>query len=130
MKIVQTRKTVTSAESGQFSATTWHQRGREEWTDDDPYRPSLVHFPPGVRTHWHRHAGGQVLYIVSGQARVGVRGEMHELQAGELLVADPDEWHWHGAAPHSFMSHLSVIREATEWGDAVSTEDYEGSAGS
>jgi quercetin dioxygenase-like cupin family protein len=129
MRIVRTHETVTSAETGHFSGTTWHQRDHEEWTDDDPYRPSLVHFPPGVRTDWHRHAGGQVLYIVSGQARTGVRGEMQELSAGELVVAHPGEWHWHGATPDSFMSHLSVIREATEWGDAVSDEDYEGSSG-
>jgi quercetin dioxygenase-like cupin family protein len=139
MKVIRTEENVTTAASDHFSETTWHQRGAEEVPEPDAFRPSLVHFPPGVHTHWHRHASGQVLFIVNGRARVGIRRdadeaaptssgtpERHELSPGDLVIAAPGEWHWHGAAPNSFMAHLSVIREDTTWGEAVAGEDYEG----
>lgn len=34
-------------------------------------RASLVRFSPGARTHWHSHALGQALYVVSGTALIG-----------------------------------------------------------
>lgn len=140
MRIIRTHENVTTAATDHFSETTWHQRGQEDAPDAEGFRPSLVHFPPGVHTDWHRHASGQVLYILTGSARVGIRRDANgtaptssgtpdrsELSAGDLVIAAPDEWHWHGAAPNSFMSHLSVIREDTTWGEAVSDEDYDGS---
>ena len=32
---------------------------------------TTVTFTPGVRTHWHRHDGGQILLVVAGQGWVG-----------------------------------------------------------
>ncbi|GGW51601.1 hypothetical protein GCM10010320_35430 [Streptomyces caelestis] len=36
-------------------------------------RANLVRFSPGARTHWHSHALGQALYVVSGTALIGTR---------------------------------------------------------
>ncbi len=33
-----------------------------------------VHFGPCSRTYWHRHEGGQILEVTSGEGWVGVRG--------------------------------------------------------
>jgi hypothetical protein len=35
-----------------------------------------------------------------------------------------DEWHWHGATPDHFVTHLSITEGTTEWGDHVSDTDY------
>ena len=76
----------------------------------------VVSFPPGVHSHWHRHPGGQFLYVTEGQARVGTRdGRVAEVGVGDLVHAPPGEEHWHGAAAHTRASHLAVSLGTTEW---------------
>ena len=41
---------------------------------------------------------------------------------GDIVIAEPGECHWHGAADDSFMSHLSVTAEDTLWGNAHADE--------
>ena len=59
-------------------------------------------------------------------------GEVEELRAGDIVRAAADEWHWHGAAPDHFMTHLSITEAAgderpeTVWGEHVSDEEYAG----
>jgi len=42
----------------------------------------------------------------------------------------PGEWHWHGAAPDHFMTHLAMWEgpggdgTETEWGDLVTDAEY------
>ena len=80
----------------------------------------MVRFQDGARTHWHRHPRGQVLYIVAGRCRVGTDdGDTVELEPGDVLVAEPGERHWHGAAPGSDMAHLSVTCDAAVWEEVV-----------
>jgi quercetin dioxygenase-like cupin family protein len=43
---------------------------------------NAVHFAPGARTAWHRHANGQTLYATEGVCRTQSRG-------GELVEAHP-----------------------------------------
>ena len=33
----------------------------------------VVHFEAGARNHWHRHPGGQVLFVTDGAGRVATR---------------------------------------------------------
>ena len=69
----------------------------------------LVSFEAGTRNSWHRHSGGQVLYVLEGLGRVGMRtGEAVELRPGDLVYAPPDEEHWHGAAEGQPMTHLAL----------------------
>ncbi|MFF0587400.1 cupin domain-containing protein [Streptomyces sp. NPDC003781] len=88
-----------------------------------------VHFAPGAHTAWHRHPHGQVLHILQGEGRVQRRGGAVEtVRAGDTVWIEPGEWHWHGAGPHTFMSHLAVVEAAgdgttTEWGAHVAHED-------
>jgi quercetin dioxygenase-like cupin family protein len=91
-----------------------------------------VSFEAGARSGWHRHPLGQVLHVTEGVGRTQSRGgSVEEIRRGDSVVADPGEWHWHGAAPESAMTHLA-IQEAdadgvtTEWGALVTDAEYHG----
>ena len=99
-------------------------------------RVNAVHFTPGARTAWHSHALGQTLYVTEGEGRVQSRGERHRRRSAPATSSrrPADEWHWHGAAPDHFMTHLSITegvpraRAETDWGDHVTDAEYRGEA--
>lgn len=83
----------------------------------------VVEFEAGVRNSWHRHSGGQLLYVLDGMARVGTRdAPVAELVAGDLVEAPPDEEHWHGASEDGPMTHLALSFGETVWLERV-TDD-------
>ena len=67
-----------------------------------------VHFDAGGRSRPHIHRHGQMLLITSGRGVVGDRAGRRTVAVGDVVVAQPGEWHWHGAAPDSPMTHLTV----------------------
>jgi quercetin dioxygenase-like cupin family protein len=73
---------------------------------------------PGVRTHWHSHPLGQLLYVLSG---VGLAqrdgGPVAEVRAGDCVWFAPGERHWHGASPDSAFAYVSI--QAVRGGTAV-----------
>ena len=91
------------------------------WMDEiaAPQPPSRtrvlsVHFAPGARTAWHRHPFGQILHVTEGAGLTQSRGgEREAIRAGDTVQAAAGEWHWHGAGPATFMTHLAV-QEADE----------------
>ncbi|MFN7543921.1 MAG: cupin domain-containing protein [Acidobacteriota bacterium] len=90
-----------------------------------------VSFPPGARTAWHTHPGGQILYVVSGRGWVQKEGEAAQpMSAGDTVIIGSGEKHWHGAASDSPMVHLATqpIVEGIDsvWLEAVSEEQYKG----
>ena len=88
-------------------------------TEPQPVRTLLVTFENGARTHWHRHGGGQVLSVVAGAGRTCTRGgEPLALEPGDVVVAEPDEEHWHGAAEGATMTHLAISIGLTSWAEA------------
>lgn len=94
-------------------------------------RAALVRFAPGARNAWHAHAVGQTVHVTDGVGRIQARGEdVVEMRAGDTVVTPAGEWHWHGAAPDRFMTHLAIWEaasgsgEETNWGDLVSDEEY------
>ena len=90
-----------------------------------------VHFTPGARTAWHAHSGGQTLYVTEGEGRVQSRGEpIVAIRSGDIVRTPADEWHWHGAAPDHFMTHLSVTDGSADWGEHVTDAEYRGESGS
>ena len=99
-------------------------------------RVNAVRFTPGARTAWHSHASGQTLYVTDGVGRVQSRGAaLVDIRAGDVVVTPADEWHWHGAAPDHFMSHLSITEAVPEgqgpettWGQHVTDAEYGGEA--
>ena len=78
------------------------------------------------------HAVGQTLYVTEGKGLVQPRGgAVEEIRAGDVVYTAPDEWHWHGAAPDHFMTHLSITegvgddeRPEANWGDHVTDDEY------
>ena len=69
---------------------------------------AAVHFAAGGRSRPHVHRYGQVLVVTSGRGLVGDRTGRREVGPGDVVVAQPGEWHWHGATPHSPMTHVTV----------------------
>jgi quercetin dioxygenase-like cupin family protein len=95
-------------------------------------RVNSVHFAPYARTAWHRHVVGQTLHVAEGIGLVQARGsQVIEIRPGDTIYTPSSEWHWHGAAPDHFMTHLAMWEgpgdehgPETEWGDLVTDEEY------
>lgn len=92
-------------------------------------RVNIVRFAPGARTAWHSHANGQTLHVTEGVGLIQARdGEVIEIRPGQTIYTPPGQWHWHGAAPEHFMSHLAMWESddgpGAEWGEHVSDEEY------
>ena len=102
------------------------------WTPEQPsrLRASRVSFTPGARTNWHKHAVGQILYVLSGVGRYQLEGQpVQAIHPGDTVVIPPNSRHWHGAAPDTMMVHLAMSEtnergEATSWFEPVSDGDY------
>ena len=85
--------------------------------DGLPVRVYRVTFAEGARTNWHKHDDVQVLYGLSGTCQVVDReGNELALYPGDVVVIDPDEEHWHGAAGGSAGEHLAInVGQDTTW---------------
>ena len=93
-------------------------------------RVNVVRFAPGARNAWHAHAVGQTVHVTEGLGRIQARGgEVLEIRPGDSIHTPPGEWHWHGAAPKQFMTHLAIWEAPedgpeSEWGEQVSDAEY------
>ena len=90
-----------------------------------------MRFCPGARTAWHAHEHGQTLRITDGVGIVQSRdGQTIVMHPGDTVETPPGVWHWHGALPDSFMSHLalSVAGGEVEWGEHVTHDEYRSAA--
>ncbi len=92
---------------------------------------AVVRFEPGARTNWHTHPLGQTLVVMSGEGRVQRWGDrIEEIHPGDVIWTPPGEKHWHGAAPGSGVTHMSVQEQldgkAADWMEQVSDEQYDG----
>lgn len=90
---------------------------------------SNVTFEPGCRNNWHSHTGGQILILIGGEGYYQERDKpARKIVNGDIIEIAPNVEHWHGAAPDSWFSHLSIIcnpqiNENT-WLEPVSDEAY------
>jgi quercetin dioxygenase-like cupin family protein len=91
---------------------------------------AVVHFTPGARTAWHTHPLGQTIHVTEGLGLCQRRGgPIEEILPGDTVYFEPDEDHWHGAAPDRFMTHIAM-QEVDEsgspvtWGEHVTDEEY------
>ena len=89
-----------------------------------------VTFEPGCRNHWHiHHKGGQILLATGGVGYYQAWGEApRRLLPGDVVEIPPEVKHWHGAAPHSWFSHIAIEVPAegasNEWCEPVSEAEY------
>ena len=132
MKIVS-KKPTSKGGPDRFNGDVW----LDAIVSGDPpsrVRVSVVRFAPGARNAWHAHAVGQTLHVTEGIGLVQASGEQPLLiRAGDTVYTPPGEWHWHGAAPDQFMTHLAIWEapesgEESQWGKHVSDDEYEAEA--
>ena len=95
----------------------------------DPARASVasVTFEFGARTAWHSHPLGQTLIVTAGSGLVQSWGEpVEKIGPGDVVWSSPGEKHWHGAAPTTTMTHISIVEQldgkAADWMEQVSDE--------
>ena len=98
---------------------------------DDVFNAPLANatFEPGARTNWHKHSGGQILLVLAGEGRYQERGQnIHTLKKGDVVRIAPDIEHWHGAAPDSWFTHISLETNLPDnkatWLEPVTDEEY------
>ena len=107
-----------------FTGDVWID-GIGQGRGPSPVTIGSVLFTPGARTAWHSHTVGQTLYVTEGEGRVQSRGgPVLTIRPGDVVSTPGDEWHWHGAAPDHFMTHLSLTEGDTEWGKHVADAEY------
>jgi quercetin dioxygenase-like cupin family protein len=118
-------------------------KGPEDWFTGDVYidavaaappparvQANLVHFSPSAHTAWHTHPLGRTIYVTEGVGLCQRRGSPVEIiRPGDRVFFEPDEDHWHGAAPNRFMIHLALNEVDDQhvpvnWGDKVTSEEY------
>lgn len=94
-------------------------------------RVNTVRFTPGARTAWHAHACGQTLHVTDGVGLVVTATQVIVMRPGDTVRTPPGEWHWHGAAPADFMTHLAIWEVSTPgegpsetWGEHVTDTEY------
>ncbi len=122
------------------SGSTPSRSGPTEWFTgivriDAPFSGSgalsgaTVTFEPGARTAWHTHPLGQTLLVVSGFGRVQREGgPIETIRPGDVVWFEPNEKHWHGAAPDCAMSHIAIAEmkdgSVVTWMEKVADEQY------
>jgi quercetin dioxygenase-like cupin family protein len=129
MRITRNRPGTQPGPAEHFNGTVWID---EVAAPGSPSRLRLfsVHFAPGGHTGWHTHPHGQVLHVTEGEGLVQRRGGAVEaIRAGDTVWIEPDEWHWHGAAPRTFMTHLALVEAADDgstihWHDEARVPEY------
>lgn len=121
----------TRAPADNFTGSVWAQPLFSLGGSPPHTRGTNVAFAPAARTHWHTHPKGQTLIVTSGVGRVQRQGgPIEEIRPGDVIWFPPGEMHWHGAAPDSPMSHMSIVEQidgkSSDWFDAVTDEQYAG----
>lgn len=111
-----------------FTGTTYLYRLSE---NDNIWNSSIanVTFEPKARTNWHKHSGGQILLVTAGEGRYQEKGKPARiLKKGDVVRIPLNVEHWHGAAPDSWFSHISIETNlpdnATTWLEPVTDKEY------
>jgi quercetin dioxygenase-like cupin family protein len=128
---VQPKRPSTKGPEQLFSGDVWIDTIA---TGQEPsrIRVNIVRFAPSARTAWHSHALGQTLYVTEGAGLVQSRGEeITQIRPGDVVYTPAEEWHWHGATPDDFMTHISMTEGVGEsqkpesaWGEHVTDAEY------
>ncbi|MCW5963979.1 MAG: carboxymuconolactone decarboxylase family protein [Bryobacterales bacterium] len=88
-----------------------------------------VLFEPGARTAWHSHPFGQTLIVTAGTGRVQRWGDpVDEIRQGDVVWIPPGQKHWHGAGPHTSMTHIAITEQldgkTVEWMEKVTDAQF------
>ncbi len=89
-------------------------------------------FESGARSNWHTHHVGQTLVVTQGVCLTGTwGGTVERAYPGDVVQCPPGVKHWHGAAPDTAMTHVSICQSddngnVVEWMEPVTDEQYAG----
>jgi quercetin dioxygenase-like cupin family protein len=126
---IQKRQPTLKAPAESFTGDAWIDM-IAQGSGESRIRVAVVRFAPAARNAWHSHALGQTLHVTDGVGLIQSRGgKVTEIHRGDIIHTPAGEWHWHGAAPHHFMTHLAMWEAPTEgpetqWGDLVTDDEY------
>ena len=73
---------------------------------------------------------GQTIFVNEGVGRCQREGSpIEEIHPGDRVFFEPEENHWHGAAPGRFMVHIAMQQNdengnPVTWGEHVTDEQY------
>lgn len=125
------------------SSSMHTQKGPADWFTGDVHIDAVaapagsstvgaaaVHCTPGARTAWHTHPHGQTIFVTEGVGlcqRAG--GPVEIIRPGDRVFFEPEENHWHGAAPNRFMVHIAIQQNdesgnPVTWDRHVTDEEY------
>jgi len=77
--------------------------------DAPSQRVNAISFLDGARNRWHRHTTEQVLVVTHGEGIIADDSGERAIKAGDVVLVQPNERHWHGAAPGKDMTHLAIL---------------------
>lgn len=72
-------------------------------------RVTAVTFEDGAENRPHRHTTDQVLVATAGHGFIATDRERLSLETGDVALIPAGTRHWHGAAPASSFTHLSIL---------------------
>jgi quercetin dioxygenase-like cupin family protein len=78
------------------------------------FNVNIVNFGKGVRNKLHTHDSDQVLIITSGKGIVATETEERVVSAGDVILFQAGEKHWHGATEDSEFSHIYITRGGSQ----------------
>jgi quercetin dioxygenase-like cupin family protein len=81
--------------------------------DAPSQRVTAISFIDGARNRWHRHSTEQVLIVTEGSGIIADGSGERSISAGDVVLIQPNERHWHGAAPGGSMTHLAILLPGT-----------------
>lgn len=81
--------------------------------DAPSQRVTAISFVDGARNRWHWHGTEQVLVVTDGEGIVADADGEHPISAGDVVLIQAGERHWHGARPGTSMTHLSILLPGT-----------------
>ncbi|QDK80479.1 cupin domain-containing protein [Spirosoma sp. KCTC 42546] len=116
------------APASNFTGTVWVQQLIEP--DSAINIPvGYVTFEPGARSHWHRHAGGQVLLALGGIGYYQEQGKpIQILRKGDAVKCPPNIPHWHGASPTVEFRQVAITPNTATgrvtWLQPVTDQEY------
>ena len=96
------------APAANFTGTVWvYQLIEPDSAFNIPV--GYVTFEPGARSHWHSHAGGQVLLAMGGIGYYQEKGKpIRVLRKGDSVKCPPNVPHWHGASPTAGFRQVAI----------------------
>ena len=130
MQIIRSSGTETAMGPGEWFTGTVYVDTLAAPSGPSRLGAASVHFTPGARTAWHTHPLGPTVFVTESVGLCQRRGgPVRVSRPGASVSSEPNEDHWHGAAPNRLMTHIAM-QEADDsgspvaWGEHVTDEEY------